>query len=156
MLDGVRPNTLPPSFLSDLSVDKSGHCPDGRACHPAAPRARRSSRKSSTGRFLIAHHPLGRRVPRPPRQSRPDYRCLEGGFPALRLRAVRSGLTICHWQIVRAALTPLPVGLCPSAIGPQKRSTGAFPVGPLRAQCLQCRHWRSPESCPLIAPCPHR
>ena len=27
-------------------------------------------------------------------------------FPAPRSRAVRSGLTICHWQIVRAALTP--------------------------------------------------
>jgi hypothetical protein len=26
--------------------------------------------------------------------------------PAPRLRAVRSGLTICHWQIVRAALAP--------------------------------------------------
>jgi hypothetical protein len=26
--------------------------------------------------------------------------------PAPRLRAVRSGLTTCHWQIVRAALTP--------------------------------------------------
>ena len=87
MLDGIRPNTLPPSFLPDLTSVKSGHCPDGRACLP-----------------------FGRRVPRPPRQSRTDYRCQEGGFPALRLRAVRSGLTICHWQIVRAALTPLPAG----------------------------------------------
>jgi hypothetical protein len=82
MLDGIRPNTLPPSFLPDLTSVKSG-----RACLP-----------------------LGRRVPRPPRQSRPDYRCQEGSLPALRLRAVRSGLTICHWQIVRAALTPLPAG----------------------------------------------
>ncbi len=81
MLDGIRPNTVPPSFLPDLTSVKSGHCPDGRACHPAAPRARRSSRKSSTGRFLIAHHPLGRRVPRPHRQPRPDYRCQEGREP---------------------------------------------------------------------------
>jgi hypothetical protein len=43
-------------------------------------------------------------------QARPDYRRQEVAFPALRLRAVRSGLTICHWQIVRAALTPLPAG----------------------------------------------
>ena len=50
----------PPSFLPDLTRVKSG-----RACDPAAPRARRSSRKSSTGRFLIAHHPLGRRVAAP-------------------------------------------------------------------------------------------
>ena len=33
----------------------------------------------------------------------PDARACN---PAQRLRAVRSGLTICHWQIVRAALTP--------------------------------------------------
>ena len=45
-----------------------------------------------------------------PRQARPDYQPQAWGFPALRLRAVRSGLTICHWQIVRAALTPLPAG----------------------------------------------
>jgi hypothetical protein len=29
----------------------------GRACHPARPRGVRSSRKRSTGAFLIAHHP---------------------------------------------------------------------------------------------------
>jgi hypothetical protein len=81
MLDGIRPNTVPPPFLPDLTSVTSGHSPDGRDCRPAAPRARRSSRKSSSGRFLIAHHPPGRRVPRPPRQSRPDYRCQEGGEP---------------------------------------------------------------------------
>jgi hypothetical protein len=81
MLDEIRPNMVPPSSLPDLTSVKSGPCPDGRACHPAAPRARHSSRKSSTGRFLIAHHPFGRRVPRPPRQSRPDYRCQEGREP---------------------------------------------------------------------------
>ena len=53
MLDGIRPNTLLPSFLPDLTSVKSG-----RACLP-----------------------FGRRVPRPPRQSRPDYRCQEGGEP---------------------------------------------------------------------------
>ena len=53
MLDGIRPNTLPPSFLPDLTSVKSG-----RACLP-----------------------FGRRVLRPPRQSRPDYRCQEGGKP---------------------------------------------------------------------------
>ena len=55
-------------FLTDLTRVKSV-----RACHPAAPRARRSSRKSSTGRFLIAHHPPAGAYPRPPRQTRPDF-----------------------------------------------------------------------------------
>ena len=53
ILDGIRPKTVPPSFLPDLTSVKSG-----RACLP-----------------------FGRRVPRPPRQSRPDYRCQECGKP---------------------------------------------------------------------------
>jgi hypothetical protein len=42
--------------------------------------------------------------------------------PAPRLRAVRSGLTICHWQIVRAALTP-PAG----AFAPAQSGADGFP-----------------------------
>ena len=88
-------------FLPDLTRVKSGHCPDGRACHPAAPRARRSSRKSSTGRFLIAHHPLGRRVPRPPRQARPDFPAIALAQPplpfGLRLRA--TDRATLHWSV---------------------------------------------------------
>ena len=38
--------------LPGLSRVKSG-----RACHSAWPRSGRSSRKTSTGRFLVAHHP---------------------------------------------------------------------------------------------------
>jgi len=36
----------------------------------------------------------------------PRVKSTRACFPAPRSRAVRSGLTICHWQIVRAALTP--------------------------------------------------
>jgi protein ImuB len=54
-------------FLADLSRDKSA-----RACHPARPRDGRSSRKTSTGRFLIAHHPPAGALPRQPRQARAD------------------------------------------------------------------------------------
>ena len=90
----ARPGAI--CVLPDLSVDKSG-----RACHPAAPRARRSSRKSSTGRFLIAHHPLGRRVPRPPRQARPDFPAIALAQPplpfGLRLRA--TDRATLHWSV---------------------------------------------------------
>jgi hypothetical protein len=71
-----------------------------------------------------------------PRQARPDYRRHAWGFPALRLRAVRSGLTICHWQIVRAALTPLACGLKPSGNRTVKTlHRSVFTV--LRARCFQ-------------------
>jgi len=84
-------------FLLDLTRVKSN-----RACRPLA------------GAFRA----------RPGRRGRISGRqgsCL----PALRLRAGRSGLTICHWQIVRAALTPLPAGCRPSAIGPGEGPPGA-------------------------------
>jgi hypothetical protein len=75
----------PPSFLPDLTRVKSG-----RACDPAAPRARRSSRKSSTGRFLIAHHPRGRRVAAPAQAGAAGLppSCL-GRAPCLRACALR-------------------------------------------------------------------
>ena len=145
MLDGIRPNTVLPPFLAGFDQ-----------CHVGAQPRLPASR--ATGAAFFAEIVLRTISDRslPLWHARSDHRCQDCRFPALRLRAGRSRLTICHWQIVRAAPTPLPAGLSPPAIGPQKRSTGAFPVGPLRAQYVQCRHWRSPESCPMIAPCPHR
>jgi len=53
--------------------------------------------------------------------------------PAPRLRAVRSGLTICHWQIVRAALTPLAGAFAPARSGAAgftgvRRADGPLPT----------------------------
>jgi hypothetical protein len=79
---------------------------DPRQIRPRLP----SSRATGAAFFAeIVHRTISDRSS-PPGQARPDYRRQAWGFPALRLRAVRSGLTICHWQIVRAALTPLPAG----------------------------------------------
>lgn len=77
----VKSRTLPrsgtcSSLPPDLSRDKSRHCLDGRACHPAAPRARRSSGQRSTGPLLFPHHPPAGAFPRPPGRLRPDSRTL--------------------------------------------------------------------------------
>jgi hypothetical protein len=65
-------------FLPDLTRVKSGHCPDGRA-----------------------RLPLGRRVPRQPRQARPDLQALSPAQPplpcGLRLRAL--GRATLHWSV---------------------------------------------------------
>jgi hypothetical protein len=106
----------PPSFLPDLTRVKSGHCPDGRACDPAAPRARRSSRKSSTGRFLIAHHPPAGAFSRPPRQARPDYwRQVWGGPLACGLAPFgnRTAKTLPRSVFRRSSGGDLPGGVSP-------------------------------------------
>ncbi len=75
--------------------------------------------------------PPGRRVrARPGRRGRVSCG-RDSCLPALRLRAVRSGLTICHWQIVRAALTPLPAGAAAFGNRTRQTSTGRLLSGPL-------------------------
>jgi hypothetical protein len=123
-----------------------------RACHPALCFARRTCGPDDLS---------PREIPPSPSPSRPS----ETGrdcHPALRLRAGRSGLTICHWQIIRAALTPrqarsaparqprpcdIPGPTAPSALrlrsGPE--GTGVLPLAARRA-CLRKQRGEAQES----------
>ena len=68
----------------------------GRACHPARPRAGRSSRKSSTRQFPISHHPPAG-APRTPAQS---------------------GASLCHAMLIRR-IDPAACAFGPEVAGVQ-------------------------------------
>jgi hypothetical protein len=85
--------------------------------------------------------------------AQPDFPAPASSLPALRLRAVRSGLTICHWQIVRAALTPLPTRLAHSGNGPADLPLEGplFGPGDGKAAAYETQSAGSPKNAKLLA-----
>jgi len=83
-----------------LSRDKSRHCLDGRACHPAAPQARRSSGQRPTGPLLFPHPP-GRRVSAPAQAVAPRFSNRQNKrttSPARSMQTGRSAFQSLHWS----------------------------------------------------------
>jgi hypothetical protein len=103
---------------SSLRPESRRIAPPGRARLPARPRAGRSSRKSSTGRFLIAYHP-----PRAGASDRHRPELLPEGLhhEACRTSVAaptrRSGAALFQYLLIN------------DRFGPAKRSLGATPHG---------------------------